>query len=67
MSDTAAEIAAETGVTVLRVDLARWVDDPTEQPWELRVGQAAHELRQLTAPTGAAASVSGRPDWSQPD
>lgn len=47
--DMAAELAAETGVTVLRIALARWIEDPTERPWEVHVHEAMHELRGLTA------------------
>ena len=47
--DPAAELAAETGITILRVALGRWINDPTEQPWEHHVNEAMHQLRQLTA------------------
>ena len=45
--DTAAELAAETGITILRVALAHWIDDPAEQPWEHHVTEAMHQLRRL--------------------
>jgi len=38
--DTAAELAAETGVAVLRIALTRWIDDPAERPWEVQVRRA---------------------------
>ena len=47
--DLAAELAAATGITILRVALARWIDDPAVQPWEHHVNEAMHQLRQLTA------------------
>ena len=47
--DPAAELAAETGITILRVALGRWIDDPTEQPWEHHVHEVMLQLRQLTA------------------
>ncbi len=53
--DTSAELAAETGVTVLRIALARWIEDPAEQPWAVHVHEAMDELCRLTAErTGAA-------------
>jgi len=53
--DTAAQLAAETGVTVLRIALTRWIEDPTERPWEVHVREAIGALRSLTAePTVAA-------------
>ena len=47
--DTAAELAAETGVAVLRIALTRWIEDPAERPWEVQVHEALDELRWLTA------------------
>jgi AcrR family transcriptional regulator len=47
--DTAAKLAAETGVTVLRIALTRWIEDPVERPWELHVREALAELRLLVA------------------
>ncbi len=47
--DTAAELAAETGVAVLRIALTRWIEDPAERPWEFHVREAMNELRRLTA------------------
>ncbi|MHB8660039.1 MAG: TetR/AcrR family transcriptional regulator [Solirubrobacteraceae bacterium] len=46
--DTAAELAGETGVTVLRIALTRWIEDPAEQPWKTHVRDAMNELRRLT-------------------
>ena len=51
---TAAQLAAETGVTVLRVAMTRWTEDPTERPWEVHVRDAMDELRGLTAERGVA-------------
>jgi AcrR family transcriptional regulator len=47
--DIAAELAAETGVTMLQIALTRWIRDPTERPWEFHVREALDELRLLTA------------------
>ncbi|MDQ6779316.1 MAG: TetR/AcrR family transcriptional regulator [Actinomycetota bacterium] len=47
--DTAAELAAETGVTVLRIAFTRWIEDPAERPWEAHVREGMDELRWLTA------------------
>jgi AcrR family transcriptional regulator len=46
--DTAAELAASTGITILRTALARWVNDPTEQPWTVHLHKTIDELRTLT-------------------
>jgi AcrR family transcriptional regulator len=46
--DTTAELAAETGVTVLRIALTRWTEDPTGRPWETHVREAIGALRALT-------------------
>ena len=47
--ELAAELAAETGVSVLQIALTRWIKDPTERPWEFHVREALDELRLLTA------------------
>ena len=44
-----AELAAETGMTILRVTVARWLDDPAEQSWAVHLNEAMAELRRLTA------------------
>jgi len=46
---TAAELAAESGVSVLRIALMRWIEDPNEQPWEVHVREAVDELRGLVS------------------
>ena len=45
----AADLAAETGVAVMRIALTRWIDDPTERPWRIHVTNTMTELRRLTA------------------
>lgn len=45
----AAELAAETGIAVLRIALTRWIEDPAERPWKVHVGEAMDELGRLTA------------------
>ena len=52
--DTAAELAASTGITILRTALARWVNDPNEQPWTAHLHETIDELRTLTAERTAA-------------
>jgi AcrR family transcriptional regulator len=47
--DVAGELAAETGIAILRVALTRWIEDPAEGPWEVHVREALDELRRLTA------------------
>jgi len=55
--DTAAELAAESGVSVLRIALARWIEDPAEQPWQAHVRKTMDELRCLISEPTPAASV----------
>jgi AcrR family transcriptional regulator len=55
--DPAAELAAESGVSVLRIALGRWVEDPAEQPWQVHVRETMDELRWLTAERAPAASA----------
>ena len=47
VSDTAAELAAATGVAVLQVALTHWTTDPAQSSWEVHVGKAVDVLRQL--------------------
>jgi AcrR family transcriptional regulator len=49
VADTAAELAAEAGVAVLRIAMTRWIEDPAERPWAVHVREAMDELRSLTA------------------
>lgn len=49
VSDMAAELAADTGVTALRIALTRWIEDPGERPWEFHVTEVIDELRRITA------------------
>lgn len=44
----AADLAAETGVAILRIALTRWIEDPTGRPWRVHVDDTMTELRQLT-------------------
>jgi AcrR family transcriptional regulator len=55
--DTAAELAAETATSVLRIALARWIEDPAERPWEVHVREAIGELRWLTDERSLAAQA----------
>ncbi len=54
--DMAAELAAETGIAVLRIAMTRWIEDPAERPWEVHVREAMDELRGLTAERSVAAT-----------
>jgi AcrR family transcriptional regulator len=56
VQDTAAKLAAQTGVTVLQIALTRWIEDPVERPWETHVHEALDELRSLTATGGVVAA-----------
>ena len=58
--DTAAELAAETGVAVLRIALTRWIEDPTERPWKFHVAEAMNQLRGLTAERSVTAGSGAR-------
>jgi AcrR family transcriptional regulator len=60
--DPAAELAAETGVTVLRIALTRWIEDPAERPWKVHVHEAMDELRRLTTerPPGRRSAYNAR-------
>ncbi len=57
VTDTDAELAAETAVTVLRIVLARWIEDPAERPWEIHVHETIDNLCQLTATRTVAAQT----------
>ena len=50
---SAAELAAETGVTLLRMALKHWIEDPAARPWKIHVRAAIDELLWLTAETSA--------------
>ena len=55
VAEAAADLAAETGIAVLRIALGRWIADPAERPWKVHVDEAFDELRSLTAnPTSPA-------------
>jgi AcrR family transcriptional regulator len=56
-SDTAAELAAETGGTVLRIALARMIEDSAQEPWAVHVRDVMDELRSLAAERSVAASA----------
>jgi AcrR family transcriptional regulator len=45
----AAAIAAETGLTVMRIAMIRWTEDPAERPWGDHVREVVDELRRITA------------------
>lgn len=57
--DTAADLAAETGVAVLRVALTRWIEGPDERPWELNVTEVMDELRRVAAERSGAPQRRG--------
>jgi AcrR family transcriptional regulator len=55
--DAAAQLAAQTGVTVLRIAFMRWIEDAAELPWECHVRETIDELRSLTAQSDAATAA----------
>jgi AcrR family transcriptional regulator len=57
VTGTAAQLAAETGVTVLRLAFTRWIEDLDERPWESHVRATLDELRALTAQQSDAAAA----------
>ncbi len=48
LSDTAAALAAETGIAVLRAAITSWIQDTDERSWLFHVGEAMAALRRLT-------------------
>jgi energy-converting hydrogenase Eha subunit G len=70
VSDTAAELAAETAVTVLRIALTRWIEDPAQRPLEIHVHETIDNPCQLTCmrtvplKPDTASSSSSRPPQS---
>ena len=64
----AADLAAETGVAILRIALTRWIEDPTERPWRTHVNTTMTELHQLTAEQRMLShSLGGASSYSSPD
>ena len=57
MGDPAAELAADNGVAVLRIALARHVADPAERPWEVHVREVMDELRWLATERNGGAGI----------
>jgi hypothetical protein len=57
VSATTADLAAETGIAILRIAMTRWIEDPVERPWQLHVREAMDELRRLAADTSVSAGV----------
>lgn len=47
--DTAADLAAHTGTTVMHVAFQRWVDDPAKTPFRQVAGEALAQLREMAA------------------
>jgi len=56
--DMGADLAAETGVAVLRVAMTRWIEDSAERPWEVHVGEAMEALRWLAAEHGEGSATA---------
>ncbi len=55
VTDTAADLAAATGVAVLRIAFHRWVTDSAQRPWTAHVTETVDGLRDLTTQASAAA------------
>ena len=49
LGDTAADLAAHTAITVMRISYGQWVDDPQRRPFEQIAKEALAQLRELTA------------------
>jgi AcrR family transcriptional regulator len=47
--DTAAVLAAHTGVTIMHVAFEQWVDDPDRTPFQQIAGDALAQLRELAS------------------
>ena len=50
VTETAAVLAAESGVTVFRVAFSRWVADGNDVPLDKLISATAEELRAVTSP-----------------
>jgi AcrR family transcriptional regulator len=46
--DTAATLAAHTGITIMHVAFEQWVDDPNQTPFKQIAGDALAQLREIT-------------------
>lgn len=47
--DTAATLAAHTGITIMHVAFEQWVDDPDQTPFQQIAKDALAQLREITA------------------
>jgi AcrR family transcriptional regulator len=50
LGDTAATLAAHTGVTIMHVTFEQWVDDPNARPFQQVAMDALAELREIACP-----------------
>jgi hypothetical protein len=48
VTDPAASLAAEAGISVFKIAFQRWVDDPGEQTLSYFIGQSMDEMREVT-------------------
>jgi len=55
LRDTAATLAAHTGVTIMHVAFEQWVNDPSARPFQQIARDALAQLREI-AGTGAVPS-----------
>jgi AcrR family transcriptional regulator len=49
LGDTAATVAARTGMIIMQVAFEQWVDDPDQQPFQQIAREALAELREFAA------------------
>jgi AcrR family transcriptional regulator len=49
VGDTAAALAAHTGITIMRVAFAQWVDDPGQTPFQQIARDALAQLREIAS------------------
>ena len=49
LSDTAATLAAHTGITIMHVAFEQWVDDPNQTPFQQIARDALAQLREIAS------------------
>jgi hypothetical protein len=49
LGDTAATLAAHTGITIMHVAFEQWVDDPDHTPFQHIASDALTQLREIAS------------------
>ena len=49
LGDTAAALAAHTGVTIMNVAFEQWIDDPDQTPFQQIARDALAQLREIAS------------------